>query len=78
MRNMIAWTLILVFGSAFFVEANGTPATMMLPEDDIPVMSSSFEIDGKPARPRLFQSPEQIRMYLETLGKYYNSQNRNR
>lgn len=78
MHCMTAWVLVIVVGSAILVAANGPPPTELLTEGDIPMLTSSMEMEGKPPRPRLFQSPEQIRMYLDSLGKYYNYQNRNR
>jgi len=69
--------LLFLFGTAMADAGLPVAATAMLADGEIPMLSS-IEMDGKPPRPRLFQSPDQIKTYLESLGKYYTFHNRNR
>jgi len=70
--------LLFLFGTSMAEAGLPVAATAMLADGEIPMLSSSIEMDGKPPRPRLFQSPDQIKTYLESLGKYYTFHNRNR
>jgi hypothetical protein len=82
-QTLLLWVSVaaVVLGSMTIVSSERLPPEeAMVGESEMPPipMTASMEVDGKPARPRMFQSTDQIRVYLDTLGKYYNFHNRNR